>query len=145
MSAVDPGEILDLLPQRYPCALLDRVDEIVPGERLVASRQVRADEPWCVGHFPGDPVMPGVLQLEALVQAIAALAARTQPGLQGLSLTGLDKVRFRRKVVPGDLLRLEVSVARVRGSVWTVRGAADVAGERACEARILATLQPPRD
>lgn len=145
MSAVDPRGILDLLPHRYPFLMVDRVEELVPGERIVATKDISADEPYFAGHFPGDPVMPGVLQVEALAQAAAVLAEATRPGLDAVVLMGLDKVRFRRKVVPGDVLRLEVEVIQARSSTWKIRGVASVAGERAAEARILATIRHPDD
>ena len=145
--AIDPREILDLLPHRYPFLLVDRVEEVVPGERVVATKNVSWNEPYFVGHFPGDPVMPGVLQIEALAQAAAILGFRTQDGLLerggGVLLMGLDKVRFRRKVVPGDVLRLEVTVVQTRGKTWKVRGEASVDGQKAAEAQILATFAEP--
>jgi 3-hydroxyacyl-[acyl-carrier-protein] dehydratase len=145
MAGVDPRGILDLLPHRYPFLMVDRVDEIVPGERIVAFKNVSAGEPYFAGHFPGDPVMPGVLQVEALAQAAAVLAEATHPGLTGVVLMGLDKVRFRRKVVPGDVLRLEVEVVQARAAIWKIRGVASVNGERAAEAQILATIRHPED
>ncbi len=144
MSGVDPAEITDLLPQRQPCLLLDRVDELAVGDRLVASRAVSADEGWCAGHFPGDPVMPGVLQLEALTQAAALLAARSERGLEQVTLAGLDKVRFRRRVVPGDQLRLQVQLIEARTSLWRLRGRIEVDGERTVDAVLRIALHRPR-
>ena len=145
--AVDPREILDYLPHRYPFLLVDRVDEVVPGERIVAVKNVSWNEPYFAGHFPGDPVMPGVLQIEALAQAAGILGFMTQPDLKarggGVLLMGLDKVRFRRKVVPGDVLRLEVTVVQTRGKTWKVQGEASVGTERAASALILATFVDP--
>ncbi len=143
----EPREILQFLPHRYPFLLVDRVDEVVGGERIVARKNVSWNEPWVAGHFPGDPVMPGVLQVEALAQAAAILGYHTMPDLAarggGVLLLGLDKVRFRRKVVPGDVLRLEVTVTKARGVTWRVQGQATVDGERAAEAAILAMFAEP--
>ena len=145
--ALDPLEIANLLPHRYPFLLVDRVEEVVADERIVAIKNVTWNEPYFAGHFPGNPVMPGVLQVEALAQAAALLGFYTQPDLRarggGVLLLGLDKVRFRRKVVPGDILRLDVVVERKRGPTWRVRGIASVAGEKAAEATILAAFAEP--
>ncbi|HCP45981.1 MAG TPA: 3-hydroxyacyl-[acyl-carrier-protein] dehydratase FabZ [Deltaproteobacteria bacterium] len=146
-DALDPRAVLDHLPHRFPFLLVDRVQEVVIDERIVATKNVSFNEPYFEGHFPGDPVMPGVLQVEALAQA-AVILASVSKDVQweaggGVLLMGLDKVRFRRKVVPGDVLRLEVEVARVRGPTWRVRGQASVEGEKAAEATILAAFTEP--
>lgn len=143
----DPSAILAHLPHRFPFLLVDRVEEVIPNERIVASKNVSFNEPYFEGHFPGDPVMPGVLQVEALAQAAVILASASREvqwdSGGGVLLMGLDKVRFRRKVVPGDVLRLEVEVSRVRGPTWRVQGHASVGGERAAEAVILAAFAEP--
>ena len=145
--AVDPRRILDLLPHRYPFLLVDRVETWEKDTTLEATKNVTWNEPYFVGHFPGNPVMPGVLQVEALAQAAALLAMLSRPELVeqggGVLLMGLDKVRFRRKVVPGDVLSLQVAVTRVRGDIWRVKGQASVSGERAAEADIMATFVGP--
>ncbi len=145
--SLDPKALLALLPHRYPFLLIDRVDELVPDTRIVARKNVSWNEPYFQGHFPGDPVMPGVLQVEAMAQAAALLGLESRPELRlpgaGVLLLGLDAVRFRRKVVPGDVLRIEVSVDRVRGTTWRVIGQATVDGERAAEATILAAFVLP--
>jgi 3-hydroxyacyl-[acyl-carrier-protein] dehydratase len=145
--ALDPREVANFLPHRYPFLLVDRVEEMTAGERIVATKNVTWNEPYFTGHFPGDPVMPGVLQVEALAQAAAILGFHSQPELRerggGVLLMGLDKVRFRRKVVPGDILRLEVVVDRQRGPTWRVRGTATVGEEKAAEATILAAFAEP--
>lgn len=144
---VDARALLQYLPHRYPFLLVDRVDELVPRERIVAVKNVTWNEPYFAGHFPGDPVMPGVLQVEALAQAAAVLGFKSNPGFQerggSVLLMGLDKVRFRRKVVPGDVLRLEVAVEQIRGPTWKVKGRAFVGEERAAEAVILAAFVEP--
>jgi len=145
--AVDPRRILELLPHRYPFLLVDRVESWEKDESIIATKNVTWNEPYFAGHFPDNPVMPGVLQVEALAQAAALLGLLSRPDLAeqggGVLLMGLDKVRFRRKVVPGDVLSLHVQVTRVRGDIWRVKGRAEVGGERAAEAEIMATFVGP--
>ncbi|MCO4768735.1 MAG: 3-hydroxyacyl-ACP dehydratase FabZ [Deltaproteobacteria bacterium] len=144
---MDPRGVLALLPHRYPFLLVDRVETWEKDAKIVATKNVTWNEPYFTGHFPGDPVMPGVLQVEALAQAAALLGMLSKPELTekggGVLLMGLDKVRFRRKVVPGDVLTLTVEVTRQRGDIWRVKGAATVSGERAAEADIMATFVGP--
>jgi 3-hydroxyacyl-[acyl-carrier-protein] dehydratase len=144
---LDARAIMDFLPHRYPFLLVDRVLEMEAGERIVAIKNVTWNEPYFTGHFPGDPVMPGVLQIEALAQAAAILGYESHEGLAqrggGVLLMGLDKVRFRRKVIPGDVLRLEVNVTQKRGKTWKVEGSATVEGQRASSALILAAFFEP--
>lgn len=137
--------IVDLLPHRYPFLLIDRVLEFVDGERLVGLKNVSANEPYFQGHFPGNPVMPGVLICEALAQAGALLAHRSSTGLPSgatLFLTGLDQFRFRRMVVPGDQMRLEATLIRRRPPVWKIRGEASVDGQLVAEGEITAVERP---
>jgi 3-hydroxyacyl-[acyl-carrier-protein] dehydratase len=145
--AVDPRGVLALLPHRYPFLLVDRVESWEKDTRIEATKNVTWNEPYFAGHFPEDPVMPGVLQVEALAQAAALLGMLSRPDLApqggGVLLMGLDKVRFRRKVVPGDVLSLRVDVERVRGDIWRVKGQAMVGDERAAEADIMATFVGP--
>jgi 3-hydroxyacyl-[acyl-carrier-protein] dehydratase len=140
-TGFDHHEIAELLPHRYPFQFVDRVVEFVDGERIVAIKNVSFADPCFRGHFPGNPLMPGVLICEALTQAGALLAMRSSDGVpkgRGVVLSGLDQVRFRRPVVPGDQLRLEVSIARRRRPLWRLRGVASVDGQVAAEADILA-------
>jgi len=140
-SGFDHHEIADLLPHRYPFQFVDRVLEFVDGERIVALKNLSLMDPFFRGHFPGNPVMPGVLICEALAQAAALLAMRSSDGVpkgRGVVLSGLDQVRFRRPVVPGDQLRLEVSITRRRSPLWRFRGVAKVDEQVAAEAEILA-------
>lgn len=145
--AVDPRKILDLLPHRYPFLLVDRVDSWEKDTRISAVKNVTWNEPYFQGHFPGNPVMPGVLQIEALAQAAGLLGMLSRPEYQvpgaGVLLMGLDKVRFRRMVAPGDVLSLSVEVTKARGDIWKVKGRAEVSGERAAEADIMATFVGP--
>jgi 3-hydroxyacyl-[acyl-carrier-protein] dehydratase len=144
---MDIEAIQELLPHRPPFLLVDRVIELVPGQRLVALKSVTMNEPFFQGHFPGHPVMPGVLILEALAQAAALLAMRSLPPAEALRkityLMGIDGARFRRQVVPGDRLELTVVITKGKGSVWKERGEARVDGHLAAEADFMAMLADP--
>lgn len=141
-GALDIRAISRMLPHRYPFLLVDRVEGIEVGKKVVAVKNVTANEPFFPGHFPGNPIMPGVLIVEAMAQAAAILGVATHPEYQdgGVLLMGLDKVRFRRPVVPGDTLNIEINVDRVRGAIWKLMGVARVAGAKVAEAEILATF-----
>lgn len=137
---LDYPEIIRRLPHRYPFLLVDRVIELVDGERVVALKNVSANEPFFAGHFPGRPIMPGVLICEALVQTGGLLASCSKDGLpagRGIVLAGLEHVRFRRRVVPGDQLRLEVELLHKRRPLWKMKGRAIVDGKVATEAEFL--------
>ncbi len=124
-EAVDFDALARLLPQRYPHRLIDRVVAFEEGSRLVARKGVTAGEPFFAGHFPGWPVMPGVLMCEALAQASALLVARSTPPpptARRSRLTGLERVRFRQPVVPGDVLELDVAVLERAPTPWRFRG-----------------------
>jgi 3-hydroxyacyl-[acyl-carrier-protein] dehydratase len=139
----DIKQILTALPHRYPFLLVDRVVEVVQGESIHAVKCVSINEPFFQGHFPGEPVMPGVLQLEALAQAGALLAEGVKPfdaSKKVIYLLGFDAVRFRRVVTPGDKLELHVKVLKRKGPIWKLAGEAKVDGEIAAEAEILATI-----
>ena len=144
---LDVEAIQRLIPHRPPFLLVDRVVEYEPGKRLVAWKAVTMNEPFFVGHFPGHPVMPGVLVLEAMAQAAALLAILDLPAEETRKkvtyLMGIDSARFRRTVVPGDRLELEVEVARHKGSVWKTKGTARVEGQVAAEAEYMAMLADP--
>jgi 3-hydroxyacyl-[acyl-carrier-protein] dehydratase len=139
--ALGPEQILGILPHRFPFLLVDRVLEVT-GERIVALKNVSWNEPYFQGHFPGAPVMPGVLQVEALAQAGGILASRIvefDPVKQVMLFMAIDQVKFRRKVVPGDQLILEVVPLR-KGRIFKMRGEAKVDGKVASSAEFLATL-----
>ena len=140
---MDIAEIQRLLPHRFPFLLVDRVTQIVPGERITAFKNVTMNESFFAGHFPGHPVMPGVLILEALAQACALLALRTENSDSDKKVTYLmavDNAKFRKPVVPGDRLQLEVEVVRHKGMVWKQKGIATVDGNKVAEADFLATM-----
>ena len=141
---LDIRAIERILPHRYPFLLVDRVDEI-GDDKIVARKLVSRNEPHFNGHFPGHPVMPGVLIIEALAQAGALLAAQVvgfDPATQVIYFMAIDKARFRKPVVPGDLLTLEVVPLRKGGAIWKMRGEAKVDGTVVAEAELLASIQP---
>jgi 3-hydroxyacyl-[acyl-carrier-protein] dehydratase len=140
---MDIGEIQRLLPHRYPFLLVDRVVELVEGQKLKAYKNVTINEPFFNGHFPGHPVMPGVLILEALAQASAILAYKSQsmnPENKVAYLMGVDNAKFRKPVLPGDRLELGIEVLRHKGSVWKTKGTALVDGVKVAEGEFLATV-----
>jgi 3-hydroxyacyl-[acyl-carrier-protein] dehydratase len=143
MDSMDILAIQAVLPHRYPFLLVDRVDERSP-DRIVARKLVSANEPFFAGHFPGHPIMPGVLIVEALAQAGALLAAPQvgfDPQHDAMFLMAADKVKFRKPVVPGDLLLLSVVALRKGKSVWKFRGEATVGDTVVAEAELVAGIK----
>ncbi len=134
----DAQALFDLLPHRYPFLMLDRIVELEPRRRIVGVKCVTINEPFFQGHFPGAPVMPGVLIIEALAQAAATLVLHEVPDRHNrlVYFTGIDEARFRRPVVPGDVLRLEIDVLQLRPRAAKMRGVAKVGAEVAAEAII---------
>lgn len=130
-------EIMEIIPHRYPFLLLDRVEEMTVGERIIAKKNVTINEPFFQGHFPSEPVMPGVLIVEALAQA-GAVALLSKPEFKGKTayFGAMDKVRFRQKVVPGDTLTLEVEILKVKSVAGTGKGIAKVNGKKVAEAEL---------
>jgi len=139
---MDIKGIMNSIPHRYPFLLLDRVLELEQGRRVVALKNVTINEPFFLGHFPGAPVMPGVLIVEAMAQAGAVLLLHAMPDRASklVYFTGIDKARFRRTVVPGDQLRLTLEVLKLRSRSCKLRGIAEVDGQRVAEAEILSAL-----
>jgi 3-hydroxyacyl-[acyl-carrier-protein] dehydratase len=132
------AEIRDLIPHRYPFLLVDRIVELEPGVRAVGIKNVTQNEPFFQGHFPDYPVMPGVLIIEAMAQVGAVGVMAGGEHKEKLALfAGIDGVRFRRQVVPGDVLRMEVDIDRLKGRVGRGTGRASVGGERVCEAQLM--------
>jgi beta-hydroxyacyl-ACP dehydratase FabZ len=142
MSTLEIREIMERIPHRYPFLLVDRVIELVPQQRIVAIKNVTMNEPFFQGHFPGAPVMPGVLVIEAMAQAGAVLLLSDIPDRASklVYFTGIDQARFRRPVVPGDQIRLDVSVMKLRARTCKMRGLAEVGGELVAEAEIMSAL-----
>ncbi len=134
---------MKILPHRYPFLLVDRILELEPGKRAVGVKNVTYNEPFFQGHFPGFPVMPGVLLLEAMAQvgAVALLALPANRGKLGL-FGGVDKARFRRQVVPGDVLRIETAILKSRGGFGQGEGRITTDGKRVAEAELLFALGP---
>jgi len=140
-ETLDIYEILQHLPHRYPFLLIDRVTECKIGERLVGYKNVTYNEPYFQGHFPNKEVMPGVLIIEALAQATGILAFRTNgqvPDENSLYyLVGVDGVRFKQPVIPGDQLKLEVDLIKTKRGVWKFNGVASVDGKVVCTAELM--------
>ncbi len=139
---LDREAIEAIIPHRDPFLLLDRVESFVPGESATAFLQVVEDAFWVPGHFPEYPVMPGVLIVEALAQAgaVALLSLEANRGATAL-FAGIDKVRFKRQVRPGDLLRLECTITKLRGRVGFGRAEATVDGELACSGELMFAIK----
>ena len=135
-AEMDIQEILAVLPHRYPFLLVDRVLEVTPGERIAAIKNVTVNEPFFNGHFPGRPVMPGVLVIEGMAQAagLLLLREREERSSKLLLFTSIERARFRRPVVPGDQLRYELEVVRLRDRHSKLAGRALVDGAVAAEA-----------
>jgi beta-hydroxyacyl-ACP dehydratase FabZ len=138
MTMINIDEIMKILPHRYPMLLVDRVLECDDKERIVALKNITINEPFFNGHFPGRPIMPGVLQLEAMAQTGGILLSR-QTGIKGQVplFMAIDGARFRRPVLPGDALRIEVSLLNRRSRVVRVQGRASVDGQLASEAELM--------
>uniref|UniRef100_UPI00047F73EE 3-hydroxyacyl-ACP dehydratase FabZ n=1 Tax=Carboxydothermus ferrireducens TaxID=54265 RepID=UPI00047F73EE len=137
----DVTEIMNILPHRYPFLLVDKILEVVPGEKAVGIKNVTINEPFFQGHFPGRPIMPGVLLLEAMAQ-VGAVAILTDERYAGKlpMFAGIDGARFRKPVLPGDQVVFEVGLLKIKGSLGKARGSGKVNGELVVEAEILFAL-----
>jgi len=143
VPAIDIERILTILPHRWPLVMIDRVTHVVPFERIVGHKCVAYNEPWFQAHFPGRPIMPGVLILEALAQLGGILAYASDPFDAASSLMyflGIDKAKFRRPVTPGDKLDLEVTVIHHRTNIWKLKGEASVDGTLCAQGELLASV-----
>ena len=150
MAEIDIYQILKFLPQRYPVLMIDRVKELEPGKRIVALKNVSANEPHFQGHFPGRPIMPGVLILEAMAQAAGVLVFSAEGATQQSDrmvyyYVGIDNARFKKPVVPGDQLELEVKIERALRGIGKFSCVARVAGTVVAEATILCSVRPVGD
>lgn len=141
-AMMDREGIKEYLPHREPLLLVDRIIEMEKGQRVVAERDIQPDEPWFEGHFPGQPVLPGVLIVESMAQAAGVLAfwSEDSKGEGAAYFTSIDKVRFRRPVVPGETLRLELDLIRRRGKLWRFQGHAYVDGQLVAEGEVQALM-----
>ena len=146
---MDIHEIQEFLPHRYPFLMVDRVVECEPGKRLLAIKNVTYNEPFFQGHFPHQAIMPGVLIMEALAQATGLLASKSVSDELGRGVTyylvGLDKVRFKRPVVPGDQLQLEVIYLKDKRNIWSFSCRAEVDGEFVASANIMCAASRAED
>ena len=146
-TVLDVNKIREIIPHRYPFLLIDRITYIEPGTKAIGYKNITTNEPFFQGHFPGNPIMPGVLIIEALAQlgCVAMLIKDEYKNMIGL-FAGIDGVRFKRPVVPGDKLDLSVELIKLKGPIGKFKGEAKVDGQLAAEAEVLFALAPkPKD
>ena len=142
-NSFDIQEIIYHLPHRYPFLLVDRILELVPGEKIIALKNITVNEPFFQGHFPGNPIMPGVLIIEAMAQAGGVLISKSMPEgkrIDNVYFMGMDKVRFRKPVVPGDQLIFDIQVINKRSKAAKMSGIAKVDEKLVAEAELMATF-----
>lgn len=134
---LDINEIMKIIPQRPPILMIDRVEELVSGESCVAYKNVAMNEPYFAGHFPGNPIMPGVLMIEALAQtgAMAILSKEENKG-KNVLFGGVDKLRFKKQVIPGDIIKLEVKIIKQKGPIGVGEAIATVDGKVAAKGEL---------
>lgn len=140
MIMMNVNEIMKLLPHRYPFLLVDRITDLKPGVSATGLKNVTMNEPFFQGHFPGQPIMPGVLIIEAMAQVAGVMAFRS--GMEGKSVyfMSIDNVKFRRPIVPGDQVIMDIKVLKQRGNVWKFSGSATVEGKVVSEAEFTAMV-----
>lgn len=127
-------EVMELIPNRYPIFYIDYVDALEPGKKIIATKNVTMNEDFFQGHFPGNPVMPGALILETLAQAGSILILKSEEFLGHTAyIGGINKAKFRRKVTPGDVMKLMFEITKIKGNVGTANAVATVEGEKAAE------------
>lgn len=139
---LDVNQIMQILPHRYPFLMVDRIVELEPGKRIVGIKNVSINEPFFPGHFPGHPVMPGVLLVEAMAQVAGILVYRSDESVTGkvTYFTGIDNARFRKPVMPGDQVRFEVETTGNKRGIWFFSAKALVDGKVVTEAELKATF-----
>ena len=145
---IDVTEIIKILPHRYPFLLVDRIESLKVGEEIIGIKNVTINEPFFAGHFPGNPIMPGVLIIEAMAQVGGILAFHSSPKEWAGSLVyfmGIDKVRFRKPVVPGDQLRLKLATIRQKQRIFKMRGEAYVGDTLVAEAELMAAIESKQE
>ena len=147
MAIIDITEIQATLPHRYPFLLVDRIQELEVGRRVVGIKNVTVNEPFFEGHFPQRPIMPGVLIIEAMAQVGGVLAFKSAPpaGRPVVYLTGVDKAKFRKPVIPGDQLRFEIEVLKQRPPFWKMQAKAYVDSTLVCEAEMTAMVTDEKE
>ncbi len=136
-------EIIQMIPHRYPFLLVDKVIELEEGVSAVGIKNVTMNEPHFTGHFPSDPIMPGVLIIEALAQASAVLVVKTlkaEPNSKGVLFASINNVKFRKPVIPGDTMELHVKILKNKMNLWTISGEAMVEGKKVAEAEFSAMI-----
>ena len=136
-------EIMKILPHRYPFLLVDRIDELIPGKMAIGSKNVSINEPYFVGHFPGQPIMPGVMMIEAMAQ-VGACALLADESFQGqlAYLAGVDRIRFKRLVVPGDILTIRTELSQIKGSIGKGKGEVKTDHQVVCSGEFIFALTP---
>lgn len=141
MTVISCEEIMDLLPHRYPFLLVDRIVELDPGKRIVGIKNVTINEPFFQGHFPGHPIMPGVLIIESMAQVGGLLALKALGGEKRIAyFATIDNAKFRKPVVPGDQLRIEVNVTAHKGPIWKMHAEATVEGVVVAKGDVTASI-----
>lgn len=140
-AVIEITEIMNILPHRYPFLLIDRILELEPGKSARGLKNVSINEPFFAGHFPGHPIMPGVLIIEAMAQVGGVLAFKSAGvANKAVYFMGIDNARFRKPVVPGDTVEFVLTVTKCRGVIWVFKGEAFVAGALVAEAELMATI-----
>lgn len=140
-AVIDINEIMSILPHRYPFLLIDRILELEPGKSAKGLKNVTINEPFFAGHFPGHPIMPGVLIIEAMAQVGGVLAFKSAGvANKAVYFMGIDNARFRKPVLPGDSVEFVLTVTKCRGVIWVFKGEAFVAGTLVAEAELMATI-----
>ena len=140
-TAININEIMEILPHRYPFLLVDKVIEFEASKRIRAIKNVTINEPFFVGHFPGHPIMPGVLIVEAMAQVGGILAFKSSDVKDKVVyFMGIDGARFRKPVLPGDTLEITIEVKKIRGTIWSFKGEVHVDGKLVANANLMATI-----